>query len=46
MTPDQAKKFVNEVKGSPDPRIRDFNKKIYMRQLRFYMRGFRVRGTE
>jgi hypothetical protein len=38
MTPDQAKKFVDEVRDSKDPRIHNFNMKIYMREIRFYLR--------
>lgn len=44
MTPSQAKKFVDQVRGSFDPRIRNFNMRIIMRELRFYIR--RGRGTE
>ena len=44
MTPAQARKFVDEVRGSIDPRIRQFNMRIIMRELRFYIR--RGRGTE
>ena len=38
MTPDQAKKFVEEIRDSKDPRIHNFNMKIYMREIRFYLR--------
>jgi hypothetical protein len=44
MTPAQARKFVVEVRGSIDPRIRQFNMRIIMRELRFYIR--RGRGAE
>jgi hypothetical protein len=38
VTPEQAKKFIDEIRGSYDPRIRSLNMKIFMRQFRFYMR--------
>jgi hypothetical protein len=38
MTPERAKKFVDEVRDSKDPRIHNFNMKIYMREIRFYLR--------
>ena len=38
MTPEQAKKFVDEVRNSKDPRIHNFNMKIYMREIRYYLR--------
>src|SRR5262245_30425574 len=38
MTPEQAKKFVEEVRDSKDPRIHNFNMKIYMQEIRFYLR--------
>ena len=38
VTPDHAKKFINEIHNSSDPRIRNFNLKIYMREFRFYLR--------
>jgi hypothetical protein len=44
MTPQQAHKFVDEVRGSPDPRIRNFNMRIIMRELRFFIR--RGRSSE
>ncbi|HTQ30641.1 MAG TPA: hypothetical protein VMI53_05470 [Opitutaceae bacterium] len=44
MTVEQARRFVDEIRGSSDPRIRLFNWRIIMRELRFYMR--RGRGTE
>jgi hypothetical protein len=31
MTPQQAQNFVNQVRASTDPRIRDFNQRIYAR---------------
>jgi hypothetical protein len=40
MTPDQARDFLDHVVKSPDPRIRDFNKRIYMREI---MRLLRLR---
>jgi hypothetical protein len=44
MPPQQAKRFLDEMRGSLDPRIRNFNMRIIMRELRFYIR--RGRGTE
>lgn len=44
MTPDQARRLIDEVRGSADPRIRNFNMKIIMRELRFFIR--RGRGGE
>ncbi len=38
MTPEQAKKFLDEVKASSDPRIRNFNMRIFMQQFRYYLR--------
>lgn len=38
MTPEQAKRFVDEIRNSKDPRIRSFNMKIYMREFQFYLR--------
>jgi hypothetical protein len=38
VTPEQAKKFLEEVKRSSDPRIRNFNMRIYMREFQFYLR--------
>jgi hypothetical protein len=38
MTPEQAKKFLDEVKRSSDPRIRNFNMRIYMREVQYYLR--------
>lgn len=37
MTPDQAQQFVFEVIGSHDPRIRDFNLKLYRRETLYYI---------
>lgn len=40
MTADQARKLSNEIKNSKDPRIRDFNMRIWMREIiRFLRRG-------
>jgi hypothetical protein len=33
MTPDQARSFVEEVKASPDPRIRNFNMRLMLREF-------------
>lgn len=38
MTPEQARKFVDEVKGSRDPRVRDFNLKIFRREFLYQLR--------
>ena len=38
MTPEQAKKFIDEVKASRDPRIRSFNMRIFMQEFHFYLR--------
>jgi hypothetical protein len=38
MTADQARKFVDEVKQSRDPRIRSFNMRIYMREIMYWTR--------
>ena len=38
MTEDQAKAFVDSIKRSTDPRIRDFNLNIYRRELRYLIR--------
>lgn len=47
MTPEQAREFLRQVKTSPDPRIRDFNLKIYRREIFHWLRRNPVlRGTE
>lgn len=38
MTPDQVRDFVKDVLRSRDPRIRDFNLKIYRRELQYHIR--------
>lgn len=38
LTPQQAQAFVDEVKGSSDPRIRDFNVRIIRRELLYQIR--------
>lgn len=38
ITPAQANKFVDEIHNSRDPRIRNFNLKIYTREFQFYLR--------
>jgi len=38
MTPVQARRFVDEVKRSNDPRIRDFNMRIWRRELMYWIR--------
>jgi hypothetical protein len=45
VTPEQAKRFVDEVRSSTDPRIRNFNMKILRQQFRYFMRRG-PRGTE
>lgn len=41
MSVDQARTFVEEVKNSNDPRIRNFNRTIWLREL---LRGGRLGG--
>lgn len=43
MTPDQAKSFAEGIKKSSDPRIRQLNQRIYMREIRRSLRLFRGR---
>ena len=38
VTPEQAKKFLGEMRTSSDPRIRSFNMRIYMQEFQFYLR--------
>ncbi|MBI3705420.1 MAG: hypothetical protein HY244_16605 [Rhizobiales bacterium] len=38
MTPEQAKKFLDEVRASRDPWIRGFNMRIFMQEFQFYLR--------
>jgi len=45
MTPDHARKFLDEVKQSNDPRIRNLNIRIYMREIMFGLRRF-PRGNQ
>lgn len=45
MTPGQAKTFVDSIKRSDDPRIRDFNMRIWRREF-FYLIRYGVRGRE
>jgi hypothetical protein len=33
MTRDDAKRLSNEIKNSKDPRIRDFNMRIWMKEI-------------
>ena len=40
MTPDQARKFLEEVKRSGDPRIRNFNLNIFKREFLYLLRRF------
>ena len=46
MTPAQAQDFIYEVIGSRDPRIREFNLKIYRREIMYYIRRIPPRATE
>jgi hypothetical protein len=45
MAPDQARRFVEEVKRSSDPRIRGLNMRIYMREIMYWLRRV-PRGNE
>jgi len=45
VTPEQARKFVDEIRASSDPRIRSYNMKIFRQQFRYIMRRG-PRGTE
>ena len=45
MTPDQARKLVDEIKQSRDPRIRGLNMRIYMREVMYWFRRL-PRGNE
>jgi len=45
VTPEQARKFVDETRASADPRIRSYNMRIFRQQFRYFMRGG-PRGTE
>ena len=45
MMPDQAQKFLDEIKRSNDPRIRNFNMRLYMREIQYWLRRI-PRGTE
>ena len=38
MTPDQARNFLDETKKSSDPRIRQFNMRLWMREIMFWVR--------
>ncbi len=47
MTPKQAEDFVRQVKQSTDPRVRDFNNRIYQRIMNGAMRRYTgPRGNE
>ena len=45
VTPEQARKFVDEIRASSDARIRSYNMKIFRQQFRYFMRRG-PRGTE
>jgi hypothetical protein len=38
MTPDQARSFVQEIRSSTDPRVRDFNMRILRQEFQYYLR--------
>jgi hypothetical protein len=38
MTPEQARSFADRVKASSDPRIRQFNMRLYMREFQYWIR--------
>jgi hypothetical protein len=44
MTPNQAEDFVRQVRQSQDPRIRDFNHRIYRRTINGAFRSVPYRG--
>jgi hypothetical protein len=44
LTADQAREFVDQVKRSTEPRIRDLNLKIFRREMLFWMRFGPRRG--
>jgi len=46
MTPQQANDFVNKIKQSSNPAIRNFNNKILMKIIMGVMRRIPVRGNE
>lgn len=43
MTPDEARIFASEIRKSEEPRIRQFNKRVYMREIMRSLRYFRGR---
>lgn len=43
MTPDEARAFASEIRRSDEPRIRQFNKRVYMREIMRSLRLFRGR---
>jgi hypothetical protein len=45
LTSDQAHSFVKEIRSSRDPRIRDFNMRIFRQEFRYWLRGW-PRGRE
>lgn len=46
MTPSQAEDFVRQVRQSQDPRIRDFNYRIYRKIINGAFRRVPIRGNE
>jgi hypothetical protein len=38
MNPDQARKFIDEIKTSREPRIRNFNMRLWMREWNYWLR--------
>ena len=45
MTPDDARRFLESVRRSNDPRIRGFNIRLYMREIQYWLRRI-PRATE
>jgi hypothetical protein len=43
MSPSQARDFSNSIRHSSEPRIRDFNYRLYQREIWFRIRYFRLR---
>jgi hypothetical protein len=38
LTPDQARSFLQELKQSTDPRVRDFNLRIFRQEFQYWLR--------
>lgn len=43
MTPDEARSFASEIRRSDEPRIRQFNRRVYMREIMRSLRYFHGR---